>query len=95
MKIFFDLDDVLIDGWHANPSRRILWDAAIEQHFGIDRERFQRLLFAIARSKMLRVFFVKAKSNTDVTGTSGIPALGRPIPRPHPVALKSEPGPAQ
>lgn len=46
MKIFFDVDGVLIDGWHADPTRRKPWDATIEEDLGVDREAFGRLFFA-------------------------------------------------
>jgi len=46
MKIFFDVDGVLIDGWHADPARRKPWDATIEEDLGVDREAFGRLFFA-------------------------------------------------
>lgn len=48
MKIFFDVDGVLIDGWHANPKHRRPWDASIEQDLGIDRKIFQQALFVRA-----------------------------------------------
>ena len=46
MKIFFDVDGVLIDGWHADPALRKPWDATIGQDLGVDREAFGRLFFA-------------------------------------------------
>jgi putative hydrolase of the HAD superfamily len=46
VKIFFDVDGVLIDGWHSKPERRRPWDAAIEQDLGIDREALRQRLFA-------------------------------------------------
>ena len=45
MKIFLDVDGVLIDGWHADPARRKPWDATIEQDLGVRREVFQALFF--------------------------------------------------
>lgn len=45
MKIFFDVDGVIIQGWHADPKRRRAWDATIEEDLGIDRQAFQRALF--------------------------------------------------
>lgn len=35
MKIFFDVDGVLIDGFHTNPARQNRWDKTIEQDIGI------------------------------------------------------------
>lgn len=46
MKIFFDVDGVLIDGWHADPAKRKPWDASIEEDLGVDRRRFENLFFA-------------------------------------------------
>ena len=45
MKIFFDVDGVIIDGWHSRPERRRPWDATIEQDLGVSREAFQRAFF--------------------------------------------------
>ena len=39
LKVFFDVDGVLIDGWHNDPKRRKAWDAAIKADLGIDRAR--------------------------------------------------------
>ncbi|MGR6468795.1 HAD family hydrolase [Rhizobium sp. PAMB 3182] len=46
MKIFFDVDGVLIDGWHVRPELRRPWDATIEEDLGVDRLALQRQLFA-------------------------------------------------
>lgn len=45
MEIFFDVDGVLIDGWHANSALRKPWDATLEADLGINREAFQELFF--------------------------------------------------
>ncbi len=45
MKIFLDVDGVLVDGWHADPARRKPWDATIEQDLGVRRDVFQALFF--------------------------------------------------
>jgi putative hydrolase of the HAD superfamily len=45
LKIFFDVDGVIIDGWHYNPARRRPWDTNLEQDFGINREAFQKAFF--------------------------------------------------
>jgi putative hydrolase of the HAD superfamily len=45
--IFFDVDGVLIEGWHANPSLRKPWNATIEKDLGIDRGGFERRFFGI------------------------------------------------
>jgi len=46
MKIFFDVDGVLIDGWHAKPERRRRWDATIKADLGVDPTAFQSRFFA-------------------------------------------------
>jgi putative hydrolase of the HAD superfamily len=46
VKLFFDVDGVLIDGWHCRPERRKPWDADIERDLGVDRAVFARKLFA-------------------------------------------------
>jgi putative hydrolase of the HAD superfamily len=51
MKIFFDVDGVLIDGWHAKPERRKRWDATLEQDLGVNLEAFQQKFFASPAGK--------------------------------------------
>jgi putative hydrolase of the HAD superfamily len=51
MKIFFDVDGVLIDGWHANTALRKPWDLTIEADLGIDREAFRTLFFGAPGAK--------------------------------------------
>lgn len=41
MHIFFDVDGVLIDGFHHKPERRRRWDATLEADTGIHPDRFQ------------------------------------------------------
>ena len=45
MKVFFDVDGVLIDGWQSRPERRKPWDATIEQDLGISKQAFQEKFF--------------------------------------------------
>jgi len=45
VKVFFDVDGVLIDDWHAAPDRRKPWDATIEQDLGVHREAFKESFF--------------------------------------------------
>jgi len=45
MKVFFDVDGVLVDGWHADETRRKPWDETIERDLGVDRARFGELFF--------------------------------------------------
>jgi len=45
LDLIFDVDGVLIDGWHANSALREPWDATLEADLGINREAFQKLFF--------------------------------------------------
>jgi putative hydrolase of the HAD superfamily len=45
VKIFFDVDGVLIDGWHAKVERRRRWDTTLRQDFGIDPQELQERFF--------------------------------------------------
>lgn len=45
MKVFFDVDGVLIDGWHVDPTLRKPWDVNLKEDLGIDREALERNLF--------------------------------------------------
>jgi len=45
LKIFFDVDGVIIEGWHFNPERRRPWDTNLEQDFGINRDAFQKAFY--------------------------------------------------
>jgi len=44
-KVFFDVDGVLIDGWHAKPERRKPWAANLQQDLGIDHTQFEHGFF--------------------------------------------------
>lgn len=39
--VFFDVDGVLIHGYHAKPERRICWDENLERDLGVNREHFK------------------------------------------------------
>lgn len=39
--VFFDVDGVLVHGYHAKPERRICWDDHLERDLGINREHFK------------------------------------------------------
>jgi putative hydrolase of the HAD superfamily len=40
MNIFFDVDGVLIDGFHAKPERSNRWDKTLKEDLGLDPETF-------------------------------------------------------
>jgi putative hydrolase of the HAD superfamily len=39
--VLFDVDGVLVHGYHARPERRQCWDEHLQRDFSIDRERFK------------------------------------------------------
>ena len=43
--ILFDVDGVLIQGYHSRPELRIWWDEDIEKDLGIDRQKFKDEFF--------------------------------------------------
>ena len=45
MIVVFDVDGVLIDGWHSNSALRKPWDETLEADLGVDRTAFQKLFF--------------------------------------------------
>jgi len=45
MRIFLDVDGVLIHGFHAKPELRELWDKNVEQDLGIKREAIDKHVF--------------------------------------------------
>lgn len=45
MRLFLDVDGVLVDGYHANPARRRRWDGTLRGDLGIDPEALQRRFF--------------------------------------------------
>lgn len=52
MKIFFDVDGVLVDGWHDNPELRKPWSASIEVDLGVDLAEFEKQFFVTKRSEL-------------------------------------------
>lgn len=55
--IFFDVDGVLIDGWHANSALRKPWNATLEGDLGINREAFQNLFFGAPGGRFESLMF--------------------------------------
>ena len=45
MKLFLDVDGVLIDGYHANPERRCPWYANLHADLGVDPDALEREFF--------------------------------------------------
>lgn len=52
--VFFDVDGVLVHGYHANPQRVRAWDATMLADTGIDPERFRsEFIFDIFMKKVI------------------------------------------
>ena len=52
--VFFDVDGVLVHGYHANPARVRAWDATMLADMGIDPDRFrQEFTFDIFMKKVI------------------------------------------
>lgn len=52
--VFFDVDGVLVHGYHANPARVRAWDATLLADTGVDPERFrQEFIFDIFIKKVI------------------------------------------
>jgi putative hydrolase of the HAD superfamily len=71
-KILFDVDGVLVHGYHARPELRKFWDEKIAEDFGIDRERFRKeFIFG----PFVREVIVGKKTLAEALSVS-LPALG-------------------
>ncbi len=78
MKIFFDVDGVIIKGWNADPARRLAWDATIEEDLGVRREAFQRALFAPSQagSEALIHACLRGESDLKAVLAEVLPSIG-------------------
>jgi len=77
LKIFFDIDGVIIDGW-SSPDRRIRWDVTMEQDLGICPEVFQKAFFAPQRPGTASMMdaCVKGEANLKHVLSELLPSLG-------------------
>ena len=58
--VLFDVDGVLIHGYHARSELRICWDENLERDFGINRDKFKNeFIFGEFRKKISRIFPTK------------------------------------
>jgi putative hydrolase of the HAD superfamily len=78
MKIFFDVDGVLIDGWHANSALRKPWDATLEVDLGVDRNAFQERFFGTPDSRSTSPMFACVTGRRDLRDALAdiLPQLG-------------------
>ncbi len=51
--ILFDMDGVLVHGWHSSPRKLNRWDATIQEDLGIDSAAFQRFFPTYFEPKVL------------------------------------------
>jgi putative hydrolase of the HAD superfamily len=66
LKIFFDVDGVVVDGWHANMALRKPWDATLKTDLGVSREAFQKLFFGTRGSRSISPMFECATGRRDL-----------------------------
>jgi len=78
LKIFFDVDGVLIDGWHAKPERRRPWDATIREDLGVDRAAFRKAFFGLPAETTMPPMHFCAKGECDLKEAlaSVLPSIG-------------------
>jgi putative hydrolase of the HAD superfamily len=78
VNIFFDVDGVLIDGWHADSALRKPWDATLETDLGIDREAFQQSFFRGSGDRSLSPMFECVTGRRDLRDALAevLPKLG-------------------
>lgn len=52
--VLFDVDGVLVHGYHAKPEKRVRWDARLSEDMGIDPDRFrEEFIFDIFIKKVI------------------------------------------
>ncbi len=78
MKIFFDVDGVLIDGWHINPSLRKPWNESLEEDLGVNTQAFEDALFRESGGESKSPMTACTLGEADLKNTLGVilPTLG-------------------
>jgi putative hydrolase of the HAD superfamily len=78
VKIFFDVDGVLIDGWHAKVERRRRWDTTLRQDFGIDPHGLQQKFFQSPTGKFPSLMHACVSGECDLKDALAaiLPAVG-------------------
>ncbi len=51
--LLFDMDGVMLDGWHTDPAKRRRWDANLQEDLGIDKDAFQTFFPTVFIPKVL------------------------------------------
>jgi len=55
VKIFFDVDGVLIDGWHENVELRKPWNANLEADLGVNVKEFEDAFFGVPDGERISI----------------------------------------
>jgi len=78
VKLFFDVDGVLTDGWHVDPALRRAWHIDLEKDLGVNVEDFERLLFATKEDGSVSLMYLCITGQLDLTIAlqSILPSLG-------------------
>lgn len=78
MKVFFDVDGVLIEGWHANEALRKPWDVTMEADLGVDRRAFQDLFFGTSGAQSSSLMYECLTGRCDLKDALAVilPKLG-------------------
>lgn len=78
MKIFFDVDGVLIDGWHARPEHRKRWDISLQEDLGVAPEALQQVFFCTPDGQFASLMHACVAGRRDLKEAlaSVLPSLG-------------------
>jgi putative hydrolase of the HAD superfamily len=78
LKIFFDVDGVIIEGWHDKPERRRPWDTTIKEDLGVDRDAFRKTFFGLpfATSTPPMHFCAKGERDLKEALAAVLPSVG-------------------
>jgi putative hydrolase of the HAD superfamily len=78
VKIFFDVDGVLIDGWHVNAALRKPWNDGLEADLGVNVRDFENVFFVTAEGEQNSIMdsCVMGKRDLKEALQAVLPALG-------------------
>jgi len=78
LKLFFDVDGVLIDGWHANAALRKPWSDSLEADLGVNVKDFEAVFFVIAEGERISIMdsCVMGKRDLKEALQTVLPTLG-------------------
>ena len=78
MKLFFDVDGVLIDGWHVNAALRKPWNDSLEADLGVAVKDFEDVFFVVPEGEQISVMdsCVMGKRDLKEALQTVLPTLG-------------------